>query len=180
VRPNTEEILREERGLLSRALHLVYFMAPAYVANMSAPLVRYWRGWNRPISLRWLGSHKTVMGFAAGLGGALVTTLVQHGLGWEMGMVDYDRWGELGLRFGLGAMGGDCVKSFFKRRVGIAPGRPWMPFDQLDFVLGALILVAPRPALTAGDLAVLLGLTFAGHIVFNRTAYSLGLRDVKW
>ncbi len=26
-------------------------MAPAYVANMAAPLTRYWRGWNRPI--RW-------------------------------------------------------------------------------------------------------------------------------
>ena len=59
----------------------MYFMAPAYVGNASAPLVRYWKGWNRPISLRWLGSHKTVMGFAAGLAGALVTTLVQHGLG---------------------------------------------------------------------------------------------------
>jgi hypothetical protein len=32
----------------------------------------------------------------------------------------------------------DSVKSFVKRRVGIAPGAPWIPFDQLDFVIGAL------------------------------------------
>ncbi|HEU4368357.1 MAG TPA: CDP-archaeol synthase [Methylomirabilota bacterium] len=69
---------------------------------------------------------------------------------------------------------------FFKRRLGIAPGRPWLPFDQFDFVLGALSLVAPRQTLTARDLAVLLVLTFAGHIAISRMASWLGLRDVKW
>jgi CDP-2,3-bis-(O-geranylgeranyl)-sn-glycerol synthase len=58
-------------------------MAPAYIANMSAPLIKYWRGWNRPISRRWLGSHKTVMGFATGLLGALATAFVQHVIGYE-------------------------------------------------------------------------------------------------
>jgi hypothetical protein len=62
-------------------------MAPAYVANMSPPLVKYWRVWNRPISPRWLGSHKTVVGFAAGLLGAVVTTLVQHVIGHTAGIV---------------------------------------------------------------------------------------------
>ena len=62
---------QKETGLLLRTFHLVYFMAPAYVANMSAPLIKYWTGWNRPISRRWLGSHKTVMGFAIGVLGVL-------------------------------------------------------------------------------------------------------------
>ena len=163
-----------------RALQLLYFMAPAYVANMSAPLVKYSRGWNRPISPRWLGSHKTVLGFAAGLLGALATTLVQHLIGGKTGIVDYGRWVELGLRFGLGAMAGDCVKSFFKRRRRIPPGQPWIPFDQLDFVLGALVLVGPRATLGLGDVAIVLGLSFAGHILANHTAYWLGIREVKW
>jgi CDP-2,3-bis-(O-geranylgeranyl)-sn-glycerol synthase len=47
-------------------------------------------------------------------------------------------------RFGLGAMADDSAKSFFKRRLGIPPGSPRIPFDQLDFVLRALIFVAPR------------------------------------
>jgi hypothetical protein len=101
----------EERGLLRRALEILYFMAPAYVANMSPPLVKYWRVWNRPISPRWLGSHKTVVGFAAGLLGAMTTTLVQHVMGHTAGIVDYEHWLELGLRFGVGAMAGDSVKS---------------------------------------------------------------------
>ena len=155
-------------------------MAPAYVANMAPPLIKYWKGWNRPISPRWLGSHKTMMGFAAGLVGALAATFVQHAIACEAGIVDYDRWLELGLRFGLGAMVGDSAKSFFKRRLRIPPGRPWIPFDQLDFVVGALILVASRSALSLGDIAIALGLSFGGHIAVNHTAYWLGIRDVKW
>ncbi|MBI1848425.1 MAG: CDP-archaeol synthase [Candidatus Rokubacteria bacterium] len=155
-------------------------MAPAYVANMSAPLIRYWRGWNRPISSRWLGTHKTVMGFAAGLLGALIMTFLQHLIGWRTGVVDHDRWVELGLRFGVGAMAGDSAKSFFKQRLRIPPGRPWIPFDQLDFVLGALIVVAPRAALGLGDIALVLGVSAAGHIAVNHAAYWLGIRDVKW
>jgi hypothetical protein len=51
-----------------RALQLVYFMAPAYAANMLPPFGAHWRGWNPPVSERWLGSHKTVLGFALGVG----------------------------------------------------------------------------------------------------------------
>jgi CDP-diglyceride synthetase len=39
-------------------------------------------------------------------------------------------------------MTGDAVKSFFKRRLGITPGKSWFPFDQLDFVLGAILFVS--------------------------------------
>lgn len=166
--------------MLLHVLDLVYFMAPAYVANMAAPLTRYWKGWNRPICSRYLGDHKTVIGFAAGILAALVTTFVQHVIGRESQIVDYERWAGLGLAFGLGAMGGDSVKSFFKRRLGIPPGRSWIPFDQLDFVLGALILVAPRAALAPADVAILLGVSFGGHVTVNHAAYWLGIRDVRW
>jgi len=31
-------------------------MAPAYLANMTPPFMKYWKGWNPPISRRWLGA----------------------------------------------------------------------------------------------------------------------------
>jgi CDP-2,3-bis-(O-geranylgeranyl)-sn-glycerol synthase len=164
--------------VLHRVLALLYFMAPAYAANMAAPLTRYWSGWNRPISVRWLGSHKTVVGFAAGVLAALATSFVQHATSGRI--VEGQGWVELGLRFGIGAMAGDCAKSFFKRRLGILPGRPWLPFDQLDFVSGALILVAPSARLGPGDVVLVLVLSFVGHIGVNHVAYWLGIRDVKW
>ena len=133
-----------------------------------------------PISPRWLGSHKTVVGFAAGLLGAVATTLVQHVIGHTTGIVDYEHWLELGFRFGVGAMAADSVKSFVKRRLRIPPGAPWIPFDQLDFVLGALVLVAPRATLNLWDLVIVVALSFGGHILINHAAYWLGIRDVKW
>lgn len=161
-------------------IRLVCFMAPAYAANMAPPLGRLWPGWNPPISSRWLGSHKTVLGFLAGVVAALAIAFAQHRLGWHTTIGQDGGWLDLGLRLGVGAMAGDSAKSFFKRRLGIAPGRPWIPFDQLDFVLGALLLVGPRAALTAGDVAIVLGVSLAGHVAVSHVAYWLGLRDVEW
>jgi CDP-2,3-bis-(O-geranylgeranyl)-sn-glycerol synthase len=163
-----------------RVLELLYFMAPAYVANMAPPFVRYWKGWNRPISRRWLGGHKTVVGFGAGVLGAVLVTWLQSRLDWDRAIVDYDRWLDLGARMGAGAMLGDSVKSFFKRRRRVAPGGTWIPFDQLDFVLGALVLVWPLVALAWSDVAIVVALSFAGHIVVNHIGYWLGVRDATW
>jgi CDP-2,3-bis-(O-geranylgeranyl)-sn-glycerol synthase len=164
----------------ARLIQLVYFMLPAYAANMAPPFVRFWGGWNPPLSRRWLGSHKTTLGFSAGVLAAVITALIQALIGWRGGIVTTLGWLGLGIRFGLGAMAGDAVKSFFKRRLGIQPGRPWIPFDQLDFPLGALALVAPSAGLSASDVVALLLATFAGDILVNRAGYALGLRDTLW
>lgn len=167
-------------GWGARVVRLFYFMAPAYAANMAPPFVRYWKGWNRPISRRWLGDHKTVVGFAAGVAAALLTAFAQSRLGWTGSLVDYGGWPGLGLRFGVGAMAGDSVKSLLKRRLGIAPGQPWVPFDQLDFVLGALVLVWPVAGLGWADAAVILLLSPLGHVAVNQLGYWLGVRDTRW
>ncbi len=64
----------------ARVLSLLYQIAPAYAANMAPPLVRYWRGWNRPINARWLGEHKTVIGFGAGVVAAIAAAGIQSRL----------------------------------------------------------------------------------------------------
>lgn len=166
--------------LVLRGAQLVYFMAPAYVANMVPPLVRYWRGWNPPISRRWLGTHKTVLGFAAGVLAAVLAALAQSHLAWAGTIAVDETWLGLGLRFGVGAMGGDAVKSLFKRRAGIPPGKPWIPFDQVDFVLGALVLVRPVADLTWPDMAAILLVSAAGHVLVNHLGYWLGVRPSKW
>jgi CDP-2,3-bis-(O-geranylgeranyl)-sn-glycerol synthase len=155
-------------------------MAPAYAANMAPPFVRYWKGWNRPISERRLGSHKTVVGFALGVLAAVLVTFLQSRLAWEGAVVAYDGWLDLGARMGAGAMAGDSVKSFFKRRRGVAPGGTWIPFDQLDFVGGALLLAGWRAGLGWTDVAIILALSVLGHILVNHLGYWLGVRDARW
>lgn len=159
---------------------LLYFMAPAYLANMAPPFVRYWKGWNRPIHQRLLGSHKTVLGFALGVVVAVLVTRLQAALAWPIGRVDYGHWLLLGLGFGVGAMAGDALKSLFKRQFAIAPGKPWLPFDQLDFALGALALVGVQAALSWPDVLLILIATFVGDLVVNRLAFQLGIKESPW
>jgi CDP-2,3-bis-(O-geranylgeranyl)-sn-glycerol synthase len=166
--------------IVQHVVGLVYVMAPAFVGDMAPPFVRYWPWWNAPISTRWLGSHKTVVGFAFGVAAAVGTACVQSRVGWADALVRPDGWLSLGLRMGIGAMAGDSVKSFFKRRVGIAPGRPWIPADQLDYAMGALLLAWPRLRLTASDVLIILLLSFVGHFIVTRIGYWLGVLDVKY
>lgn len=93
---------------------------------------------------------------------------------------------------GLAALVGDAVKSYFKRRLGKERGKPWVPFDQLDFVVfgvAAMLLASPLLAdgwVTAAllDDLVVLGtivlLTPALHFLVNVLGYWLRLKEVPW
>jgi CDP-2,3-bis-(O-geranylgeranyl)-sn-glycerol synthase len=50
-----------------------------------------------------------------------------------------DNFAFFGFLIALGALMGDMIKSFFKRRVGIKPGSPFFPFDQLDYIAGSTL-----------------------------------------
>src|SRR5690348_3203138 len=75
-----------------------------------------------------LGSHKTWRGLVVGaIAGVFVFELQRfaYHFGWwrELASFDYSLHPVApGLLMGIGAIIGDAVKSFFKRRVGIAPG----------------------------------------------------------
>ena len=156
-------------------------MLPAYCANMAPPFVKYWHGWNQPISVRLFGSHKTVAGFAAGVVTSVIVAYAQARFGPAVFLrwLTHD-WLFVGLVSGLGAMGGDLAKSFFKRRRGIAPGKAWIPFDQLDFVMGALLLLAFVVPLSLGDVALILVFTFIADVAVNHASFRVGIRDTPW
>jgi len=106
--------------------------------------------------------------------------LFQSLIGWPAGLSPDRGWLDLGVRFGIGAMAGDAVKSFFKRRVGIRPGQPWIPFDQLDFIVGALALVWPVSDLSWWDVPLILTFSAGGHVVVNHAGFWLGVRQSRW
>lgn len=165
---------------VSHILGLLYFMLPAYAANMSAPFARYWRGRNPPINERLLGSHKTVVGFGLGVVAAMIVTAMQAWIALPGSVADDANWPWLGLGFGIGSMGADALKSLAKRRLRITPGSPWIPFDQVDFAIGALLCVAPLVRVSWMDAGIILVMTFVGDLVVNRLSYRMGIKRTPW
>lgn len=163
-----------------RLVETVYALLPAYIANMAAPFAKYWPAWNAPISRRWLGDHKTVVGFLLGVVAAILTSYVQSRGSSPLPGFEASIWLSLGCAQGVGAMTGDAVKSFFKRRVGVPPGGRWIPADEIDFIIGAMILGSPWLDLAGLDVVWILSFTFVAHIVVNHVAFRLGIRDTKW
>lgn len=178
-------------------LATLWFMLPAYLANM-APAIFIRLGLlkflDKPMDFgrvvggkRIFGEHKTWRGLVAGVIVAIFTiflqqVLVKYPFFKEISILDYKNenlW-LLGFLFGFGALVGDAVKSYFKRRVGIKPGQPWIPFDQLDFVLGALLAVSVVyvpgwPVIVAAVL-----ITPVLHILTNFISYALRIRETRW
>ncbi|MFA6036170.1 MAG: CDP-archaeol synthase, partial [Candidatus Micrarchaeia archaeon] len=82
-----------------------------------------------------------------------------------------------------GALFGDLAGSFFKRRTGMKPGRPYLLLDQLPFIIFALLFLLPfglLPALNAMDWFVILVATLILHAVTNWMAHKVGWKKVPW
>lgn len=166
----------------------IYFILPAYIANMF-PV--FFGKLNLPggslISERLLGGHKTWRGFYAGYFGALLALYLQKllfikGIWLDVSLLNYGEiniWGYAFL-FGIGALVGDAVKSFFKRRLNKKPGSPWFPFDQIDLVLGAVLFVYPFFPLPWIYIIILLVVTPILHFIANLIGYTLKLKEVWW
>lgn len=167
-------------ALLPELAALVYFMAPAYLANMAPPFARFWPGWNRSIHPRLLGDHKTVVGFALAMVVAFLVAFAQAMTVAPAAWKSTSDWPWLGLAFGLGTAGGDAFKSLIKRRLHRPPGAPWVPFDQLDFAAGSLLLAAPLVTLSVPNVIAILAMTFIGDILVNRLSWWFGIKRTPW
>ena len=87
-----------------------------------------------------------------------------------------------------GAVLGDLIGSFLKRRFDIKSGAPFWIVDQLDFALVALLFIS-IPGFISPNLFLvpdifiitfLIILTPAVSIIANTVAYVIGLKDVPW
>ncbi|MFX0038952.1 MAG: CDP-2,3-bis-(O-geranylgeranyl)-sn-glycerol synthase [Promethearchaeota archaeon] len=87
-----------------------------------------------------------------------------------------------------GAVLGDLIGSFLKRRFNIKSGAPFWIVDQLDFALLALLFIS-IPSFIAPNvfflpdifiISFLIILTPAVSIIANTVAFVLGLKNVPW
>ncbi len=124
---------------------------------------------NRPV----LGSHKTIKGFVAGL---VIGTLV--GVGESYLFPDYSPI--LGFVLSLGALVGDLAGAFLKRRLGLLPGASLPVIDQIDFVLGALLLASAIYTVSPLMVGLIVLLTIPIHILTNVLAYLAHAKRKPW
>ncbi len=177
--------------LVRQVLEVLYFFVPAYAANMAPVLVHGhfealalpMDGGRRLGGVRIFGDHKTWRGLLAGIiAGTLVyaaqRALHEMGFFHPLALVDYGTTSFVpGMLMGIGTGMGDAAKSFVKRRVGIAPGESWIGFDQLDFMAGSYLAVAPFYMAPLAATALALPIVFAGSVLVTTVAYWLHLKE---
>lgn len=175
----------------------IYLILPAYLAN-TGPVIaeKLHLPLGIPINEKLFGSHKTWRGFYAGylmaLGGLWLQFFLQSQAASDTTqfaaflqsytLLDYQSISLFlyAFLFGIGAIFGDLIKSFFKRRLGHTPGSPWIPFDQLDFVIGTLIFLSPFYIPPLPNILTILIITPILHLLANILAYKIGIKKVWW
>jgi len=134
-----------------------------------------------------LGSHKTWRGAILGI---IVGTSVVKFQVWlyrfhfikEISFFDYYKINFLvfGFLISGGAVFGDLLFAFIKRRLRLKPGTRFLPFDQINYVIGAFLFLTPFFKIDVRIWLTIFILTFFLHIVVNRLGYYLRLYQAKW
>ena len=82
----------------------------------------------------------------------------------------------LGVTIGFGAMAGDLLSSFIKRRLGIKPSSQAPGLDQIPESLLPLILVADPLNLAARDIAIIVLSFIALELILSRILFRMHIR----
>ena len=181
-------------AIIPTIIAALWLMLPAYITNASAaffggktPIDRgiYW-GKNRL-----LGDGKTYEGLLKGFSCGFLFGIVQH--------LVLSEYITITPSFGIfpfflvtlfclaaGAMLGDLLGSFTKRRLGLKRGTPLPLVDQLDFVGGAwllLFLVVRAWFIETFSLEIILAviiITPLLHLFTNYIGFKIGKKRVPW
>ncbi|HUV02000.1 MAG TPA: CDP-2,3-bis-(O-geranylgeranyl)-sn-glycerol synthase [Desulfobacteria bacterium] len=180
-------------AIIGTIVAAVWLMLPAYVTNSSAaffggktPIDRgmYWG------TSRLLGDGKTYEGLVKGIACGVLVGIVQNLFAW--GYVDLPSFGSFPFFFvtlvclSAGAMLGDLLGSFAKRRVGLKRGASLPLVDQLDFVVGAWLLLFLfarawfRNAFSLEVIIAVVVITPMLHLLTNYIGFKMGKKQVPW
>ena len=172
-----------------------WFLLPAAIANaipIFAAAIPGLHQLNAPIDggkkfrgHRIFGSHKTWRGVISGMLAATLVLWVQQlvvqawgGASFFSGGLDYASLPLflLGPAFAIGALGGDALESFAKRQRGIKSGGAWVPFDQLDYIVGSILLTMPFVLLSPMQYTWMIIIWFCIHLLASFIGYKMGLK----
>lgn len=185
--------------MIETILSLIVLFGPAGLANISAEQSRHIPGSEflaKPmdfnLTLRGkplFGKNKTIRGLIFGiLIGTLSAILIKWlylNVGFFNANLNLDKlvpgsfenfnYVLFGFLASIGTIFGDAIESSFKRQLDIAPGKPFFPFDQTDYILGAALLTLPLLRMEAKYYAILIGLFFVLHLVGKYIGFKMGI-----
>lgn len=179
------------------ALSCLYFFLPAYFANLTPPLVKKAKIFEflaKPVDFNKkflgkpiFGSHKTwrgvIFAFLSGFFTAIFQRFLFHFPFFQkISLFDYTKINIFFFAFliSFGAIFGDLLFAFIKRRLGLLPGAPFLPFDQTNYVIGVALFLEPILKLGLFVWFFLFFATFFLHIIVNRIGYHLKVHSAKW
>lgn len=170
---------------MDQVLFAFLFFLPAGVANM-APVIAnkmpLLNKWDTPLDYggqfrgrRIFGDHKTWRGLVFGVALAMLVGYAQY-------LWFYQPNGQLtavlaaaGL-LGFGALAGDAIESFFKRQLRIASGDSWFPFDQVDYIIGGLLMSLFFVRLEVVDYVMIFAIYTGLHLLVSFIGYKLNFK----
>jgi CDP-2,3-bis-(O-geranylgeranyl)-sn-glycerol synthase len=173
-------------------LQSFYFILPAYVANMAPVIVRKINFLKYPLDCkmkfkgkRILGTNKTFRGLVSGIIGSTIIAFVQYNLSsytyfLNLSLLNYAAWPLIGFLMGFGAIFGDAIESFIKRRLNIAPGSSLKFWDQIDFIIGATLFISFIAIIRWDVLATIFIISPLLTVIVNYSAHYLKIRRKKW
>jgi CDP-2,3-bis-(O-geranylgeranyl)-sn-glycerol synthase len=177
--------------ILFSLVSALWIMLPAYLPNSAAAVL----GGGRPVDggrnfrdgKRIFGDGKTWRGLFLGILAGILIGSVQIGVREYFTLLTLPELTfPVVVILAAGALLGDLVKSFFKRRLGKDRGAKWLIVDQYDFVIGAFVLLLLLQyewvVATVTPLMVLwiIIMTPLLHRVVNIIGYLAGVKDVPW
>ncbi len=178
-------------------LSCLYFFLPAYFTNMTPPLIKRAGLFNflaKPVDfgkkigpVPILGGHKSWRGVIFGIIAGILIAGLQYWLYQfpfiqKLSLINYRQINILlfGFLISSGAVFGDLLFAFIKRRLKMEPGARFLPFDQTNYVIGAFIFLEPFLKLSYFSWLTIFILTFFLHIIVNHMGYWMGLHRNKW
>jgi len=173
--------------MLPGLIDVLWLILPAYVANSVAIDVSgipFLKKYTAPVDFgmswkgkRLLGEGKTWRGLICGVLAGVLCGWIQ-GIYASAGL--YPMTALLGFLLGFGALLGDMVESFIKRRLGFDRGHPMFLLDQLDYIVGAFFLAWTMVPVDLGYLLMACIITLPLHFIASIVAWILKLKKNPW
>lgn len=187
------------KSIFLTIISAIYFFLPAYFTNMTPPILAKKEVFKflakrvdfgkKFLGKEIFGAHKTwrgiVFGLIAGLGIAFLQKfLFNFSFFRKISIIDYAKINIFlfGLLISCGAIFGDLLFAFIKRRLNLKPGTPFFPFDQINYLIGAFCFLNFFPGFKV-EFKIWLILLFLNpilHPLVTHLGFWLELTKSKW